>query len=402
MDDLESRLSGLILAGFDGTALSRETAQFIAGTAGTVLFGRNLATPDSTRALVDELQSARPPSRPPLLVATDQEGDPVSRLDALGSHWPSAMALGAVGDASLTRAVYRCMGTELRALGITVDFAPVADVNTNPANPVIGLRSFGGDAAAVSVHVDAAIRGLHDAGVAATAKHFPGHGDTGADSHFEAVATEQTEHQIREIHLAPFRAAIEAGVEMVMTGHVSAPALDASGAPATLSRNLLTDLLRGQLGFEGVICTDDMEMRGLEAGDDAAVVALDAGADLLLFAGMERARRALERIRRAMSQGRLEAPRLHASLARVDALRAVTRIADASAAAGDGVALTREVARRSIAIVRARGGVPPFVLTPGARVLIVNFIEGGASRATGARVESALGVAIAAAGYRAT
>src|SRR5271165_4008105 len=400
VEELSGRLSGLILAGFDGTTVSDETLSFIAGTAGAVLFRRNIATSEQTRALADVLQAARPPGRPPLLIAIDQEGGTVQRLDALGVSAPSAMALGAAGDTALTRDVYRAIGTDLQALGITLDLAPDADVNTDPDNPVIGLRSFGGEAGAVSTHVVAAVLGLRDAGVVATAKHFPGHGGTSLDSHLVPATASGDEQHLRAVDLAPFRAAIDADVDVVMAGHIAAPALDPAGSPATQSRALLRGLLRDELKFKGVICTDDLEMKGLgdRTIEEAAEAALAAGADLLLFAHVETARRALAALHAAVSAGRLSAPEIEASLARVEALRARAQMLTAGARERpvDRAAFERDRA------VRARGGAPPLALHAGARVLVVNFIEGGPAKSTGARVESALGKAIAAAGYRVT
>jgi len=413
VEELSGRLGGLILAGFDGTTVSDETLAFIAGTAGAVLFRRNIATSDQTRALAAALQSARPAGRPPLLIAIDQEGGPVQRLDALGVSVPSAMALGAAGDTALTRDVYRTVGIDLHALGITLELAPDADVNTDPDNPVIGLRSFGGEADAVSGHVVAAVLGLRDAGIVATAKHFPGHGGTATDSHVALAFARADEQQLRAVDLAPFRAAVDAGVDVVMAGHIAVPALDASDRPATQSKVLLTELLRDELGFRGVICTDDLEMQALgdRTIEEAAEAALAAGADLLLFAHVDQARRALTAVRDAVSAGRLNAQRVEASLARVDALRSRAEMltaaaqeqpVDRAAFERDRALLAHDVARRAVTLVRSRAGVPPLALAPGARVLVVNFIEGGPAKSTGARVESALGKAIAAAGFHVT
>jgi beta-N-acetylhexosaminidase len=413
VEELSGRLGGLILAGFDGTTVSDETLAFIAGTAGAVLFRRNIASSDQTRALADALQSARPAGRPPLLIAIDQEGGPVQRLEALGVSLPSAMALGAAGDTALTREVYRTIGIDLHALGITLDFAPDADVNTDPDNPAIGLRSFGGGADAVSANVVAAVLGLRDAGIVATAKHFPGHGGSATDSHVALAVVRKDEQQLRAVDLAPFGAAIAAGVDVVMAGHIAAPALDSSSRPATQSPLMLGKVLRDELGFQGVICTDDLEMQALgdQTIEAAAEAALAAGADLLLFAHVEQARRALAAVRDALSAGRLDAQRIEASLARVDALRsraevltaaAQERAVDRVAFERDRAVLVHDVARRSVTLIRSRAGVPPLDLAPGSRVLVVNFIEGGPAKSTGARVESALGKAIAAAGFHAT
>jgi beta-N-acetylhexosaminidase len=313
------------------------------------------------------------------------------------------MALGAAWQPELTRAVYRMMGADLRGLGINLDFAPVADVNTNPENPVIGLRSFGDDPARVGAHVAAAIDGLHAAGIASAAKHFPGHGDTSADSHLAPVATTRDAAHLRRVELAPFRAAIDARVDLIMTGHVSAPALDPSGAPATLSKALVQGVLRDELGFNGVVCTDDMVMAGIASRysiAQASVLAIDAGADLLVFSELDAAREGLDALRAAVRDGRLKPDRVAASLARVETLRWRTaqRVPDEDAPPIDSATLTRDVAQRSVCVVRASVGIPPLSLPAGARVFVVNFIEGGPAKSTGARVESVLGKMLAAAG----
>jgi beta-N-acetylhexosaminidase len=213
--------------------------------------------------------------RPEVLVSLDEEGGDVTRLD---SAFPGNAALGVVDDVSLTRDVAAALGAELAAVGVNLDLAPVADVNTNPRNPVIGIRSFGSDSARVGAHVAAFVRGLQSQGVAACAKHFPGHGDTAQDSHL-VLPTVTAD---LEPHLAPFRAAIDAGVRSIMTAHIVVPALD--DAPATLSRRVLHDLLREELGFDGLVITDALEMRAVSATvgmEEGAVRALAAGADAL-------------------------------------------------------------------------------------------------------------------------
>ncbi|MBV8365347.1 MAG: hypothetical protein JO194_02510 [Candidatus Eremiobacteraeota bacterium] len=405
MEELADRLGGLILTGLPGATVTDEAAHFIAGTAGAVLFRHNIATVEQVRALVSALQNARSPARAPLLIAVDEEGGPVTRMDALGSWAPAAMALGAAGDPSITREVYARIGNDARELGISLDFAPVADVNTDPSNSVIGLRSFGADADAVAAHVSAAIEGLHDAGIAATAKHFPGHGGAREDTHVSTVALDQTQRHIRDVDLAPFRAAIATGVDCVMAGHLQVPALDEESVPATRSRTLLKSVLRDELGFQGVICSDDMQMKGVGAGvtlEEAAVLSVRAGIDVLVYAEMDAARRALAALRAALADGRLQSEDVEASLTRVERVRARTTQPRTSVTPRDGASLARAVASRAVALVRARGGVPPLGLQPGARVLIINFTEGGPSKASGARVESALGRALAAAGLHAT
>ncbi|MGI5197855.1 glycoside hydrolase family 3 protein [Streptomyces sp. CA-288835] len=221
----------------------------------------------------------------PVLISTDQEHGIVARVGKPATLLPGAMALGAGGSRSDARRAGQIGGAELRAMGVRQDYAPVADVNVNPANPVIGVRSFGADPRAVAVLVAAQVKGYQSASVAATAKHFPGHGDTETDSHYGFPVIEHTEAQWAELDAPPFRAAIAAGIDSIMTAHIMVPALDPSGDPATLSRPILTGILRERLGYDGVVVTDSLGMEGVRTkyGDDRVpVLALKAGVDQLL------------------------------------------------------------------------------------------------------------------------
>ncbi|MGW8952622.1 glycoside hydrolase family 3 protein [Streptomyces sp. NPDC055709] len=221
----------------------------------------------------------------PLLVSTDQEHGIVARVGKPATLVPGAMALGAGGSRSDAREAARIAGAELAAMGIVQNYAPVADVNVNPANPVIGVRSFGADPQAVAGLVAAQVRGYQGAGIAATSKHFPGHGDTKDDSHFALPTIHHTREQWLELDAPPFRAAIAAGIDSIMTAHIVVPALDPSEDPATLSRPILTGILREELGYDGVVVTDSLGMAGVREkyGDDRVpVLALKAGCDQLL------------------------------------------------------------------------------------------------------------------------
>ncbi|MFF8383305.1 glycoside hydrolase family 3 protein [Streptomyces kanasensis] len=221
----------------------------------------------------------------PLLVSTDQEHGIVARVGEPATLVPGAMALGAAGSRDLARRAAHIAGTELAALGIRQNYAPVADVNVNPANPVIGVRSFGADPRAVARLVAAQVKGYEGAGVAATAKHFPGHGDTTDDSHTKLPYIHHTREQWDALDAPPFRAAVAAGIDAVMTAHIVVPSLDPAEDPATLSRPILTGILREELGYDGVVVTDSLGMEGVRTkyGDDRVpVLALKAGCDQLL------------------------------------------------------------------------------------------------------------------------
>uniref|UniRef100_UPI001FE69294 glycoside hydrolase family 3 N-terminal domain-containing protein n=1 Tax=Micromonospora maritima TaxID=986711 RepID=UPI001FE69294 len=273
---------GTLLAAYAGPVPPDWAVDLLAdGLAGHTLFGTNVHDPAQVAASTAALRAGRAD----VILAIDEEGGDVTRLaHATGSPYPGNAALGAVDDPDLTRQVYAAIGGELAALGLTLDLAPTVDVNTADENPVIGTRSFGADPKRVAVHSAAAVAGLQSTGVAACAKHFPGHGATVADSHHELPTVDVPPAVLRERDLPPFAAVVDAGVRAVMTAHIRVPALTGDG-PATFSRAVLVDLLRGEYGFTGAVITDALEMKGaaLAAGGvgPAAVRALAAGADLL-------------------------------------------------------------------------------------------------------------------------
>ncbi|MFJ4961310.1 glycoside hydrolase family 3 protein [Streptomyces sp. NPDC088729] len=250
-------------------------------------WAHNTRDPRQIATLSNGLQRASLAGRPgvPLLVSTDQEHGIVCRVGEPATLLPGAMALGAGGSRSDARRAARIAGLELAALGINQNYAPDADVNVNPANPVIGVRSFGSDPEAVAAMTVAQVRGYQGAGVAATAKHFPGHGDTNTDSHTGLPVIGHTREQWEELDAPPFRAVIGAGVDSIMTAHIVVPALDPAEDPATLSRPILTGILREELGYDGVVVTDSLGMQGVRTkyGDARVpVLALLAGVDQLL------------------------------------------------------------------------------------------------------------------------
>lgn len=268
-------------------------------------------------------QASEMPGRIPLLIGTDQETGRVSRIGPPATQFPGAMALGATQNPPDTRTAYAITGSELHAMGINACFAPVADVNINPANPIIGTRAFSSDPAVVSDHVGAAVAGLQaDAGICAAAKHFPGHGDTSTDSHHSLPVITHVELDWELLDAPGFRSAIGAGTDMIMTGHLAFPSLDPTGEPATLSPLVLRDVLREKLGYDGVVITDSLEMQGVrERYDDGeiAVRALLAGADLLLQPADPDA--AVTAIRSAVDSGRIPSGSIDASVRRILAMK---------------------------------------------------------------------------------
>jgi beta-N-acetylhexosaminidase len=317
---LRRRIGQLLIAGFRGAevpvelrALARE---FDLG--GVILFARNVTAPEQVATLcheITELGSNLPPWS-----AVDQEGGRVARLRAPFTEWPPMAALGRSGDLALAERFARALAAELRAVGITLDFAPVLDVNTNPSNPVIGDRALADTAAKVAELGAIIIRAMQAEGVAACGKHFPGHGDTSVDSHLALPIVEHPPERLREVELVPFRAAIAADVATVMTAHVLAPALDEKH-PATLSADVITGLLRNELRYGGVILSDDLEMKAIAsdyAVPAAAVMAIKAGCDgVLVCSGDIDAQAAcLEALIHAVEEGDVPRARVDAALVR--------------------------------------------------------------------------------------
>ena len=319
---LREQIGRLLFVGLPGPILDDPTRRTLEAlrVGGVILFRRNVDTPGQLAALIAEIHSL--PSRP--LVAIDHEGGRVMRLGEPFTQFPAAAAIGRRRDADLAYRVGRAMALELASVGIDVNFAPVLDVDSNPANPVIGDRAFGSEPAVVSELGLALMRGLLAGGVIPCGKHFPGHGDTVKDSHLELPVVDRSRGELERTELVPFRAAIAAGVPMLMTAHVLYPSLDGEH-PATLSRKILTGILRDTLHFQGVVVSDDLEMRAISAQQDiggAAVATLEAGADALLVCqNLSQAVQAHAALERSVHSGSL-APRIvAAAAARVERLR---------------------------------------------------------------------------------
>ncbi|MEU1399947.1 glycoside hydrolase family 3 N-terminal domain-containing protein [Micromonospora zamorensis] len=344
---------GTLLAAYPGPVPPDWAVDLLAdGLAGHTLFGTNVHDPAQIAASTAALRAGRPD----VLIAIDEEGGDVTRLaHATGSPYPGNAALGAIGDVALTRRVYQSIGAELAALGITVNLAPTVDVNTADDNPVIGTRSFGADPVRVAAHSAAAVTGLQAAGVAACAKHFPGHGATVTDSHHELPTVDAPLALLRQRDLPPFAAVVAAGARAVMTAHIRVPALTGTD-PATFSRAVLVDLLRAEYGFTGTVITDALEMKGaaVAAGGvgPAAVRALAAGADLLCIGAKVDAQlveRVAAEIVDALTDGRLTTARVEEAAGRAADLAAWTRAAVGSAAASD-TELGYAAARRAVRV----------------------------------------------------
>jgi beta-N-acetylhexosaminidase len=370
-----------LLIAFTGNELPRSAAQLLGerGAAGVTLFRlHNVVDPPQVRRLTDAIQAARPAGTPPLLIAADQEGGQLIGLGSGTTPFAGAMALGATGDEALAERVAGAMAGELRALGVNVDYAPICDLADDPANPALGIRSFGDDPQAAGTLAAATVRGLQHGGVAATAKHFPGAGGTAADPHHELPVLARTSAELSERELVPFQMSLAAGARMVMTGHLAL--LDQAGdLPTSLSAAVLRDLLRGQLGFDGVTVTDALDMHALAQGSAQvidAIAALRAGEDVLLGSADEQSIGLLaDGITQAQRRGLIDAHDDAAAIRRLDELR--RWLGDHDQPPLDVVgcaahqALAAELARRSITLVRDADRRLPLKPAADARIAVV-------------------------------
>ena len=324
MTDLRRAVRATLMPGFEGPVLPDWLATELAGGLGSVcLFGTNVVSPAQLRQLTAAIHAASPAA----LVAIDEEGGDVTRLHhGEGSLHPSAAYLGSLDDVDVTAAVAADIGAQLVAAGVDLNLAPVADVNSNPLNPVIGVRSFGADPDLAARHVAAYTRGLQGAGAGAVAKHFPGHGDTATDSHRALPTITVDVDLLAARELVPFRAAVAAGTLGVMTSHILLPAIDPE-LPATLSAPVLR-LLRDDLGFTGAIVSDALDMAGASSGrgiPEAAVLALAAGVDLLCIGTdntAEQLAEIVDHVLEAVASGRLDEARVRDAAERVARLSA--------------------------------------------------------------------------------
>ena len=363
--------------------IKRNITEFHVG--GYHLLGDNnvVREPVGAALLVNHLQQL---SRIPLLITADLEGGAGFRYSG-ATRLPRAMAIGATANEDLAMKAGRVAGEEARAIGVNVNFYPVVDINNNPRNPIINIRSFGGDPGLVSRMARAYIRGLQSTGVMSTAKHFPGHGDTSVDSHMQLPVLEVDRGRLESIEIAPFRAAIQEGVGGVMSAHIALPQIDSSRLPATLSSKILTDLLRGEMGFKGLVFTDAMNMNGIVSNyhdGEAAVLAVRAGADIILYPpDVEKAFTALKQAVKSevISESRIDESvrRILAAKFRVGLNK--NRITDLSEldrklASSEHLNAAREIMENAITLVKDTGNVLPLKLTPEHRVLLVTMVDG--------------------------
>ncbi|MDR6881031.1 glycoside hydrolase family 3 N-terminal domain-containing protein [Bacillus sp. 3255] len=434
---LREKIGQMLLCGFEGTQVTDQLKELIAEhhIGGVIYFARNVMNTVQVAELSAELQAiAGQAGVVPLWVSIDQEGGMVARITEGVALMPGQMALaaGALGAAEGTvntesnvntsatgsnegantsasadpNAAYEAAlisGKELRSLGINLNFAPVLDVNNNPDNPVIGVRSFGESAELVAEFGRRAVQGFQDANVVATAKHFPGHGDTSVDSHLDLPTIVHDQERIRSLELVPFVRAIENGVDAIMSSHIYFPAFEAEKLPATLSRSVLTGLLREELGYEGVVMTDCMEMNAIAEhyGTVAAsVMAIEAGADLVLISHrLDRQIGAIAAIEQAVREGRISEARIDASVERLLALKARRGLLEPQAGevgTADHCAVAQRLSEASITLVKDERGLLPLKRVRTLAVTVAAAVSSGVDEAYAG--PASLGAALAARG----
>ena len=372
---LKEKVGQLFICGFHGQESSEDIRKLIEeySLGGVIYFRRNLKDSSQVEALSKSLQER---AKIPLFISIDQEGGMVVRLEEGVSVMPGAMAIGAAGRPDWAYEAAFLSGAELREIGINMNFAPCLDVNNNPANPVIGVRSYGERPESVAALGVAALTGYQASGVAAVAKHFPGHGDTAADSHHELPVVPHGRDRLDSVELLPFRSAISSGVDAIMTAHVVFPAYEPDGVPATLSRRILTGLLREQLGYRGVIVTDCLEMNAISETigvASGAVEAIKGGADLVLVSHrLDRQVAALEAVYDAVLAGEIPESRVNEAVERIWSLKHARGLFESKLPAASDRKKAQETALRisesAVTVVKGHDSLP---LSRSANVLTV-------------------------------
>ncbi len=322
---LDQKIGQMVIAGLEGTSLREADRALIRdyGVGGVIFYADNIRSAAQTKSFAAEVRAANPRGDLPLFISVDQEGGRVARLKGVDKV-PTAAAIGAKNDPAYARSIGEQLGEQLRSQGFNLDYAPVLDVNSNPDNPVIGDRSFGADANRVSKIALPVMEGLESKQIIPVVKHFPGHGDTSVDSHIALPVVNKSLAQLEKLELIPFKKAIADGADVVMIAHILLPKLDGK-YPSSMSKAVITDLLRGKLGFEGVVMTDDMTMGAIAENyglGDAAVRSVQAGSDIVLVAhGADQAIETIQAIKKAVESGQISEQRIDESAARILALK---------------------------------------------------------------------------------
>lgn len=403
---LQEQIGQRLVTGFPGTELTEDFRRVVREEkiANVILFRENIADRAQLKRICAEIQQlVREATGHGAFITIDQEGGTVTRLPEDAVNVPGAMAIAATGDAENAYRAGLLTGRELRALGVNFDLAPSVDVNSNPKNPVIGARSYGDEPETVSRYATRMIRGLLDGGVLCSAKHFPGHGDTDMDSHLALPSVDKSREELEQTELAPFRAAIAAGVPAVMTTHILFPQLEPGGVPATMSRHIMTDILRGEMGFDGLIISDCMEMRAIKdhfGTVNGVIAAMGAGVDLVFVThdtllGGEAARA----VEMAVARGRLDAAEMEASANRILAYKekwvdgAAPEAFDFEAARAENEAMLQATiteVHRPAQGAPALGEAPLCIGCPAYRTSLVGNVDDGKANLFGLEMARAL------------
>ncbi|WP_216086229.1 beta-N-acetylhexosaminidase [Mahella australiensis] len=331
---LDEKIGQMLIIGFDGYKVNTQVVTMIKdrNIGGVILFNRNVQGDKQLVQLNNELKSLNKNNRLPLFISADHEGGRISRLPRRATDFPPNLAIGKKDSTELSQKIGSVLGSEMKAYGFNLDFAPVLDIFSNPKNTVIGDRSFGKDPYTVGRLGIATMKGIKSAGVIPVAKHFPGHGDTTVDSHMELPISYKSLQQLKSFELLPFGEAIEQGADIVMVAHIKLPEIDKSGLPASLSSVIITNLLRDDMGFDGVVITDDMEMGAIVKHyniGDAAVKAIEAGADIILVCHTYKNQiEAIEAISEAVNDGRISQQRIDQSVRRIVMLKQKYELSD--------------------------------------------------------------------------
>lgn len=386
--DLLHNLGQLMVFGFYGKQMTPEIKKFIDEDrlGNIILFSRNLDHPDQIRNLTHELQNEAKKAghKHPLLICTDQENGAVRRLGEGATEFPGSMLIGATHSVKNAYEIAKRTADELKSVGINWNLAPVVDVNNNSQNPVICTRSFGEDPAEVAEMGQAFMQGMQEEGIIPTLKHFPGHGDTGIDSHLDLPVIPHGLPRLEEVELVPFKQCIEAGADVIMSAHIYFPAIEKQyGLPATLSKKVLTGLLREKLHYQGVITTDCLEMRAIDdrfGTAHGAVMAFQAGTDLVMVSHtFAKQRRTFEAVGRAVKAGNINAQSIRMSMERMDRLKGKYLDWDSaleqeiiSVETGEEHRLAAErIYREGITLVKNGGHVLPLSCSANSRVLFI-------------------------------
>ena len=390
---LEEKVGQLFQIGFSGQEVTSEVKEMITeyNVGGIIYFSRNIESPAQVAQLSNNLQELAVENEGiPLMISADQEGGTVTRLNG-GTHFPGNMALGATRDNNLAYKAGQATAGELKNVGINMNLAPVLDVNNNPDNPVIGVRSFGEDPQLVAELGTSYIEGMQEKGVIACGKHFPGHGDTDTDSHLDLPVIDHDRERLNSVELLPFREAIAAGVDSIMTAHIYFPTIEPKeGIPATLSRNVLTGLLREELGFEGLIITDCMEMNAIAntfGTVEGSIMTLEAGSDTVLVShDYEKQKKSIGAVVSAVREGRISEERIDQSVERVLKLKEKRvglngyQTADPQKTEKEfSNNVAKEIAQNSVTLIKDKADLIPIDAFEDKRIGVIDFNMGRVS-----------------------